>query len=1044
MPSFDKELDFEKALIEKLTRCGWSPNILRNKTEKELIRNWADILYHNNRGVDRLGDYPLTDGEMNQIIEQVNACRTPVKLNTFINGKTISIKRDNPDDKAHFGKEVSLKLYDRKEIAGGSSCYQIAEQPKFNTTHPLASDRRGDLMLLINGMPVIHIELKKTGVPVSQACAQIKKYAHEGVFSQGIFSLVQVFVAMNPDETLYFANPGPDGHFSPEFFFHWADWNNEPVNKWADVAEKLLSIPMAHELIGFYTIADNTDNTLKVMRSYQYYATKAIVDQAAKIQWYSPNVRGGYIFHTTGSGKTLTSFKAAQIIAESGYADKVVFLMDRIELGTQSLQSYRNFAGDLISVQATENTDVLVDRLKSDNRNDSLVVTSHQKMSRIGDDIRSRKRDVQKINSKRIILIVDEAHRDVFGDMFSAIKETFPNAVRFGFTGTPIIDVNKRNDNTTADVFGDELHRYSIADGIRDKNVLGFQAIPVLIYPPKELRRQLALEKSGAKSFEEAMKNPKKKEIFLLYDRDMPMAYTIDSSGKRQKGIEDYLPNSQYANEDYYRAVAEDIKNSWDTLSCCSKFHAILATSSILEAINYYSLIREAMPELKVTAIFDPTIDNNGNGEYKEDAIIQILSDYNQMFGKQFTVPTYQTFKKDVTQRLAHKETYVGIDRDRDKQINLVIVVDQLLTGFDSKWINTLYMDKVQENENIIQSFSRTNRLFNNLDKPFGTIKYYRLPYTMKNNIEEAVKNYSGNKAFDIFVSKLEGQLNGMNLKYDEIRALYESAGIPDYSRLPDDGVDKKKFSELFRSFSEYLAAAKIQDFSWKKNVYEFESDDGHPYTVSCHLDEETYLVLLQRYKELSGGSRSDGDDDVPYDIDTNIVEIDTLTIDTDYMNSRFTKYIRAITDGADNETVTKILEDLHRSFAMLTQEEQKQANILLGDIQSGILVVEDGKSFRDYITEYMVKSQNDAVHQFAGYFEMDEDLLREIIRDKSSSSDINAFGRFDMLKKTVDRQKAKDYLESVIGEPVPVYKVMSKVDARIREFIEHFGGVQQ
>lgn len=1039
MPSFDKELDFEKALIEKLTRCGWSPNILRNKTEKELIRNWADILYHNNRGVDRLGDYPLTDGEMNQIIEQVNACRTPVKLNTFINGKTISVKRDNPEDKAHFGKEVSLKLYDRKEIAGGSSCYQIAEQPKFNTAHPLASDRRGDLMLLINGMPVIHIELKKTGVPVSQACSQIKKYAHEGVFSQGIFSLVQAFVAMNPDETLYFANPGPDGHFSPEFFFHWADWNNEPVNKWADVAEKLLSIPMAHELIGFYTIADNTDNTLKVMRSYQYYATKAIVNKASKVQWDSPYVRGGYIFHTTGSGKTLTSFKAAQIIAESGYADKVVFLMDRIELGTQSLQSYRNFAGDLIDVQATENTDVLVSKLKSDNRNDALIVTSHQKMCRIGDDLKSRRKDIEKINSKHILLIVDEAHRDVFGDMFSSIKETFPNAVRFGFTGTPIIEVNSINDSTTKDVFGDELHRYSIADGIRDGNVLGFQTIPVLIYSPKELRRQVALEKSKATSYTEAMADPAKKATFLKYDRDLPMAYTVDSNGVRHAGIEDYLPKSQYRNDDYYKAVVNDIKDSWETLSCASKFHALLATSSIPEAIRYYEIIREEMPFLKVTSIFDPSIDNNGNGEFKEDSIIKILTDYNAMYGKQFTMPSYQLFKKDVTQRLAHKDAYVGIDNDRDKQIDMVIVVDQLLTGFDSKWINTLYMDKVQENENIIQSFSRTNRLFNNIDKPFGTIKYYRYPFTMRNNIDEAVKNYSGGNPFGVFVNSLDVQLTGMNAEYDEIKAVFDGAGIPDFSRLPDDLVAKRKFSDRFKKFSSFLAAAKVQDFSWKKDVYSFEREYEDIFTIKVHLGEETYLVLLQRYKELAGTSGPGGDPDVPYDIDTNITEIDTVTIDTDYMNSRFTKYIKAIEDGDDNETVAKVLEELHRSFAMLSQEEQKFANMVLVDIHNGNLVITEGRTFRDYITEYMTRSQNDAIHRFAENFGMDEEILRDIIRHKSESSDINAFGKFDALMASVDRTKARQYLENLLGTSVPPFKVTSKVNAMTREFIEGF-----
>lgn len=1037
--TFDREIDFEHALIEKLTRCGWSPDILKNKTESDLIKNWADILYHNNRGVDRLGDYPLTAGEMNQIIEQVNACRTPVKLNTFINGKTVAIKRDNPDDKAHFGKEVSLKLYDRKEIAGGSSCYQIAEQPVFNTSNPLASDRRGDIMLLINGMPVIHVELKKSGVPVSQACNQIKKYSHEGVFSQGIFSLVQVFVAMNPDETLYFANPGPDGHFSPEFFFHWADWNNEPVNKWADVTEKLLSIPMAHELIGFYTIADNTDNILKVMRSYQYYATKAIVDQAAKIQWDSPVVRGGYIFHTTGSGKTLTSFKASQIIAESGYADKVVFLTDRIELGTQSLLSFRNFAGDLIDVQATENTDILVGKLKSDNRNDALIVTSHQKMCRIGDEIKSRSKDIQKINSKRIILIVDEAHRDVFGDMFNAIRETFPRAVRFGFTGTPIIEVNKVNESTTEDVFGNELHRYSIADGIRDGNVLGFQTIPVCVYNKNDLRMQVALEKSRAKTYEEAMSNPEKKKVFLKYYNDLPMAYTIDADGNRHGGIEDLLPKSQYRNDDYYKAVVKDIKDSWKTLSCCSKFHALFATSSIPEAINYYEIIRNTIPELKVTAIFDPSIDNNGSGEYKEDSIIHILSDYNKMFDKQFTLPSYQSFKKDVTRRLAHKEPYIGIENDRNNQIDMVIVVDQLLTGFDSKWINTLYMDKVQENENIIQSFSRTNRLFNNLEKPFGTIKYYRYPFTMKNNIESAVKNYSGDNPFGVFVSSLDTQLKGMNHEYDEIKSVFMAADIPDYSRLPDEAVDKRKFSDLFKRFSTYLAAAKIQDFTWKKNTYIFEDDCEIEYIIKVEIEEETYLVLLQRYKELSGAAGPGGGADVPYDIDTNITEIDTLTIDTEYMNSRFKKYIKAIEDGENNETVAKVLEELHRSFAMLSQEEQKFANIILGDINNGNLTITEGKTFRDYITEYLTRSQNDEIHMFAEAFGMNEELLRDIVRNRSRNSDINAFGKFDALMESVNRDKAKTYLETVLGVTVPRFKVMGKVNLRTMDFINSF-----
>ena len=374
---FNKESDFEEALIKILSEKGWEKEVLKNYSEQDLLRNWANILYENNRDIDRLNDYPLTDSEMQQILEQIENLRTPLKLNGFINGKSVSIVRDNPDDKLHFGKEVSLKIYDRREIAAGQSRYQIVQQPKFPTKSKLLNDRRGDLMLLINGMPVIHIELKRSGVPVSQACNQIEKYSHEGIFT-GLFSLVQIFVAMEPNETVYFANPGTDGKFNPDYYFHWADYNNEPINEWDKIASTLLSIPMAHQLIGFYTVADDSDGVLKVMRSYQYFAASAISDKVAKTKWEGNNQLGGFIWHTTGSGKTMTSFKSAQLIASSKDADKVIFLMDRIELGTQSLKEYRGFADENESVQATENTGVLITKLKSSDPADTLIVTSIQ------------------------------------------------------------------------------------------------------------------------------------------------------------------------------------------------------------------------------------------------------------------------------------------------------------------------------------------------------------------------------------------------------------------------------------------------------------------------------------------------------------------------------------------------------------------------------------------------------------------------------------------------------------------------------------------
>lgn len=428
--------------------------------------------------------------------------------------------------------------------------------------------------------------------------------------------------------------------------------------------------------------------------------------------------------------------------------------MDRVELGTQSLMDYRGFADDADSVQSTEDTNVLVAKLKSDDPANTLIVTSIQKMSRIEENSSYNSRDIELIQEKRIVFIIDEAHRDVFGEMLRKIKETFPNAMFFGFTGTPIHEENQKKMSTTSDVFGNELHRYSIADGIRDKNVLGFDPYMVPTYKDRDLRKAVALDKAKATTEAEAITNPRKKKVYLHYmdHTKVPMAGVLQADGKYLKGIEDYLPNSQYDCETHRCAVVDDILDNWVTLSHGSKFHAIFATSSIPEAIQYYKLFKEK-GTLKVTALFDPNIDNNGGAIFKEESIVEILEDYNACYDMKFKLATYATFKKDVSYRLAHKEQYKSVERIPKQQIDLLIVVDQMLTGFDSKWINTLYLDKVLVYEKLIQAFSRTNRLLV-LEKPFGTIRYYRMPYTMQRNTDEAFKLYSGDKPRGLFADQ--------------------------------------------------------------------------------------------------------------------------------------------------------------------------------------------------------------------------------------------------------------------------------------------------
>ena len=1035
--TFKSEAEFEQAFIELLLQKGWK-GVIKNPTEQDLINNWAKILFENNSGIDRLNGQPLTDSEMAQILEQIKNLRTPLALNGFINGKTVSITRDNPNDAAHLGKEISLSIYDRQQIAAGESRYQIVQQPKFPTSSPILNDRRGDIMLLINGMPLFHIELKRSGVPVSQATHQIENYARSGIFS-GLFSLVQIFVAMNPEETKYFANPGPDGSFNSDYYFNWADFNNEPINYWKDIAGTLLSIPMAHQLIGFYTVADKTDGVLKVMRSYQYFAVRAISDRVARIEWDGRDRLGGYIWHTTGSGKTMTSFKSAYLIATSKDADKVIFLMDRIELGTQSLEQYNNFADTDNFVQSTENTHALISKLKSTNPNEVLIVSSIQKMSNIKqEDGGLKAHDIEQMQKKRIVIIVDEAHRSTFGDMLITIKETFPQAVFFGFTGTPIQDENEKNKNTTATVFGNELHRYSIADGIRDKNVLGFDPYLISTYKDSKLREAVALDEAKANTVQEAMTDSKKKEIYSRFmdKSQVAMAGHWVKANNYVRGIEDYLPTEQYRCPAHQKKVVEDILDNWTQYSQNNKFHGMFATSSIAEAIEYYRLFKELKPELKITALFDPNIDNNESAKFKEDGLVEIISDYNNSYGMEFSLATHAKMKRDIADRLAHKELYKRVEHTPEKQLELLIVVDQMLTGFDSKWVNTLYLDKMLEYANLIQAFSRTNRLFGK-DKPFGIIRYYRRPHTMKRNIDVAVKLYSGDKPLALFVDKLQDNLKKLNAIFTDIEQLFKNAGIKNFEKLPEDKEACGQFAKLFKQFNEYLEAAKIQGFNWNTLRYHFDDKSADEPLFQVAINEQTYLILALRYKELfSEGGSGGGGGSVPFEIEGYLTEIDTDKIDSDYMNSRFTKYLKALHDGEKAISVEDALNELHKSFAALTHDEQRIANIFLHDVQRGDVKLQEAKSFRDYITEYQFKAKEDEIHAIATFFGLVESKLRQLISAHVNENNINEFARFDALLNTVDKTKAKQYFEQEEGKAIQPFKVNVKVAGFLKEFI--------
>lgn len=1022
--AFYLEKDFEDALIHKLTEIDnqWSKNVIEYKDEKYLIDNWADILYQNNNTTDRLNNCPLTETEKKQLINYVNSQNTPFLINKLLNSKYIPLKRDNPDDKLHKDSTIYLFIFDKDDIAAGRSIYQIARQPKFILPSEILGTRKGDLTLLINGLPLIHIELKRTGVPVSQAVNQIEKYSKHGVFT-GMFSFVQVFIAMNPEETVYFANPGRNAPFNPDYQFHWGDFNNKHINDWMEISSTLLSIPMAHRLIGYGTISDAKDNTLKVMRSYQYHAAYKIYTRVLGRQdWEISDQKGGYVYHTTGSGKTLTSFKCAQLIASSGKVDKIVFLMDRSELWKQTFDNYKDFS-DGEDIQDTDNVGILKSKLKSPDKS-QLIVTSIQKMSRLinGSDLIA-KSEIESIRKKKLVFIIDEAHRDVAGSMLRDIKLTYENSMFFGFTGTPIMPVNAKNGDiefTTESLFGNVLHTYNILQGINDKNVLGFKTFKVSTFDENEIKEVVAKDKSKIDDLNNASESS-----YKIYQSWM-LKNMID--------IERELKTSIYSEcesgNNHRKKVVENILKNWPVLSYRNKFHHILATSSIKEAIEYFRLLKDNDLGLNVTAVFDPHTDNATGETWKDDAVVEVLNDYNERFSTHYKVASYKSFKDDVTSKLAHTRPYEDLDNKRDEAINIVIVVNQLLTGFDSKWINVLYLDKVLEYEQYIQSCSRTNRLFRQDEKPYGIIKYYRKPHLMEENARNALKLYIETGYESVFVASLGTNLNNINKCFQEIKLLFERNNIENYSKLPSSEQDKKLFSDLFNNMNLYIERAIPELFNWNQKKYDTE-DAG---TVEVLLDEYTYTILKQRYSELP---KSVSSDLVTYDIKPYLTEVSSDEINIAYLNSKFSQFVKDLTSGASKKDLDKILDELKSQFAILSVDDQHIADRILEDILSGDLKDFDtSKTLKDYIDIYNQNILDERIKKLCDAFGCDLKLVKTIIKYHLKEDNLNRYGRFDKIKETIDFEKAKLSLEKLDGTTIPDRKVISKSSSKIKEFI--------
>ena len=686
MPELEKII--EKKLIEQLI-YGESQWTYREdlKTEDDLWKNFKYILEQNNK--DRLNGEALSDAEFEQVKNQLQFSSF-YKAGEWLvgeNGKVmVHVQRDT--------ERLHLVVMNHEHIAGGSSVYEVINQYsalKSDDEESIAErDRRFDVTLMINGLPMIHIELKNRQHSYMDAFWQIKKYISEGKFT-GIFSAVQMFVISNGVDTKYFA-AASDTELNPKFMSGWVDTENNPVSDYIDFARSVLRIPQAHEMIARYTVLDEDAKRLILLRPYQIHAIESIREA-------SRTGKSGYVWHTTGSGKTLTSYKATRnLLMDIPAIDKAIFLIDRKDLDAQTTMAFQAYANnDLVDVDETDNVNDLKKKLKSSDR--QVIVTTIQKMQiLISKRLQEGTTEYSKIKNLKIAFVVDECHRAVTPKTKRELEKFFGRSLWYGFTGTPRFAENpypQMGDlaRTTEELYGKRLHKYTIQNAIHDNAVLGFQ-----------------VEHNGAKNLEDETNAS-------VYDNETHMLKVLDI----------------ILNKSFYKLGFQNGKGK--------TYEGLLTTSSIQLAQKYYELlckvksgetslvidekIKQVLPDFPKFAITYSVTENEEGSHVNQEKMQKSLNDYNEMFGTKYELSQIQGYNGNLNKRLARKDAKF---KSRNEQLDLVIVVDRLLTGFDAPCMSTIFIDRQPMGpHDLIQAFSRTNRIFDK-NKTYGQIVTFQAP----------------------------------------------------------------------------------------------------------------------------------------------------------------------------------------------------------------------------------------------------------------------------------------------------------------------------
>ena len=911
--TYQSEYELEMQLIKQLETQGYIKVSIDD--EDALKANFRKMLFEHNK--EKLNNTPFTDKEFNRILIHLEG-KSIYNSSKLFRDKFVLERED--------GTEVYLEFFNSKNWTKNK--FQVTNQVTIINKYTNIYD----VTILINGLPLVQVELKRRGLDLKEAFNQIERYRRHSY--KGLYRYIQCFVITNGVDTKYFSNSDKPLNFN--FTFFWSDEKNNRISNLSKFTESFFERHMLNNIIGKYMVISDADKNLMVMRPYQIYAVEALTKRALETN------NNGYIWHTTGSGKTLTSFKASQLLSNEEKIKKVFFLIDRKDLDSQTVEEFNKFEADCVAT--TDNVGTLIKQVED--INSRLIVTTIQKLARL---LKSEKyaHRMDKYREEKVIFIIDECHRSQFGEMHTAINKHFVNAQYFGFTGTPRLVENKSQDGrTTADLFDTCLHHYLIKDAINDNNVLGFSV-----------------------------------EYIKTFDGD------FDENDETKVSAID--KEEVFHSQDRIDKVSQHIIDNHNAKTANKKFTSLFTVDSIPLLIKYYDTFKKLDHDLKIAAVFtfQDNEDLSGKDEHSRESLERIIEDYNKMFpskdNTKFSTDTFQAYFKDLSRKIKNAE------------VDIVLVVNMFLTGFDSKPLNTLYVDRNLNYHGLVQAFSRTNRILDDT-KPYGNIVCYR---NLKKNTDEAICLFSQTENTDVVL--MESYDHYLGLFKERLDDLYKLAPNIDMIDSIQNEEGKKNFVIAFRELSKQLIKLKtFVDFEFDKEKIgmahqEYEDYKSKYFRIYDELkksapEKESILLYIDFAIELMAIDK------------INVDYIMNLIRDIDFSDEEKRKAdiekIKRLLDSADNENL-RLKADLIRAFL---DEVVPKAN--------------KNSSMDDLFNEFIEEKRVYEITEFAENIDIVKETMKDYITEYEYSGIIDSAKIKDsinggLLKKKKLSEKIKHFI---------------------------------